>query len=578
MRLKIWHKILIGISIPSFIALLGGLLTYGYLNDVESREGYVLIADDLKEQVLEVRRNEKNFFHFKNSEALDYLNKALQKFNSMLNNISEKTSVEIGNTDIALLKESCVEYPKAVNELFDNFMKETSIIDKVRSEGRNLESIIQSNSPSEDLTTSFILHLRLLEKNYMIFRDKQSNQELREGISTLSNITPFCNDCTPYIGAIEMLFSTYDKSEQHVKELQVLGNSFEKTTQNIAARERQRIGDFLVKTKRLTIIALILLSSLGPLFVYKTAATIVEPVKRLADITKKIADGDTKLRAPIREHDETFFLSTSFNSMLDKLELTHSSLEHSMELLKEKQAQLVESEKRASLGLLVSGVAHELNNPLNNISLITERLYDDNEDMTPEEGKAFNNILHQCDRAKHIVDNLLDFARARKSTVMEKQNLSTVIQESFILVNNQLKINGIDLIQNIPDAPVYINGNRSKLDQILVSIYTNAIQAMKSNGTLKVKLNVNNNTQNANIIISDTGPGISEEDMKDIYEPFFTTKPVGKGTGLGLSVCHSLVEEHKGKIEVESSLGSGTTFTIILPFYNETEDDTYEHV
>ncbi len=101
---------------------------------------------------------------------------------------------------------------------------------------------------------------------------------------------------------------------------------------------------------------------------------------------------------------------------------------------------------------------------------------------------------------------------------------------------------------------------------------------MKSNGTLKVELTANDDIQSAHIIISDTGPGISAEDIKDIYEPFFTTKPVGKGTGLGLSVCHSLVEEHKGEIEVESSLGSGTTFTIILPFYDESEDDTHtEH-
>ncbi len=572
MRLKIWHKILIGISIPSLIAILGGLLTFAYLNDVESREGYVLIADDLKEQVLEVRRNEKNFLHFKNTESLDHLKNALDRFVAMLNGISENTSGEIGNKDISQLKENSVAYPRAVDGLFDNFLHETSVVEKVRTEGRKLESTIQTKSPSEELTTSFILHLRLLEKNYMIFRDSKSRKELHDGISMLSNITPYCNDCNPYVRTIEMLFATYDKSEQHVKELQVIGNDFEIITKGISARERHRIENFLAKTKRLTIIALILLSILGPFFVYKTAAIIVAPIKRLAGITKKIADGDMHLRAPIREHDETFYLSTSFNTMLDKLELSHISLEKSMELLKEKQAQLVESEKRASLGLLVSGVAHELNNPLNNISLITERLYDDNEDMTPEEGKAFNNILHQCDRAKHIVDNLLDFARARKSTVMEKQDLSKVIRESFILVNNQLKINAIALKQNIPDAPVYINGNRSKLEQILVSIYTNAIQAMKSNGSLKVELMVNND--DAHIIIGDTGPGINEEDMKDIFEPFFTTKPVGKGTGLGLSVCHSLVQEHNGNIEVESSPGKGTTFTVILPLHIESEGET----
>jgi len=573
MRLKIWHKILIGISIPSLITILGGMLTFGYLNDTEDREGYVLIADDLKEQVLEVRRNEKNFLHFKNSESLDHLEKALHEFDSMLHDISDKTSEEIGNKEIALLKESCVAYPNIVNELFSNFQKETSIVDKVRTEGRNLESIIQNKSHSEDLTTSFILHLRLLEKNYMIFRDRQSYQKLYDGISMLRNVTPFCKDCTPYISAIKMLFSTYDKSEQYINELQVIGNNLEKVTKGISAMERQRIANFLAKSKRLTIIALILLSALGPLFVYKTAAIIVAPIKRLADITKKIADGNMQLRAPIREHDETFLLSTSFNTMLDKLELTHNSLEKSMELLKEKQAQLVDSEKRASLGLLVSGVAHELNNPLNNISLITERLYDDKEDLSPEEGKAYNNILHQCERAKHIVDNLLDFARARKSTVMEKQDLSEVIRDSFILVKNQLKINGIDLIQDIPDVPVYINGNRSKLEQILVSIYTNAIQAIKSNGTMKVELKADNDV--TSIIISDNGPGIGEEDIKDIFEPFFTTKPVGQGTGLGLSVCYSLVKEHAGDIQVASSLGSGTTFTIILPQYNEAADETH---
>lgn len=572
MQLKIWHKILIGILIPSLITILGGMLTYLNIKDTENREGFVHIADDLKEEVLEVRRNEKNFLYFKNSESRDNLLKAVDRFNFTLYNISSETSSEMGEEDISQLREDSAEYTNKIDALFNNYQKETSIVEKARKEGRRLESIIQKKSPSRELTTSFILHLRLLEKNYMIFRDRESHRELHDGISRLDNITPLCIACLPYIKAIKNLFATYDKSDRLVNELQVIGNNLEVVTEGIAAKERQKIRAFLTETKRLIIIALILLITLGPVFVYKTAAIIVAPINRLLGITRKIADGDMTLRAPIREHDETFFLSTSFNTMLDKLQLTHKSLERSMELLKEKQAQLVESEKRASLGLLVSGVAHELNNPLNNISLITERLYEERQNLSADEVKALNNILYQCERAKNIVDNLLDFARARKSTVMEKQDIINVIRESFVLVNNQLKINNITLLEELPEGPVFINGNRSKLEQVLVSIYTNAIQAMDTGGTLTGKVETDDEAGSVNIIISDTGPGIPEEHMKNIFEPFFTTKPVGKGTGLGLSVCHSLVQEHNGEIKVRSVSGEGTAFTISLPLYKETDE------
>src|SRR4030066_2179527 len=112
---------------------------------------------------------------------------------------------------------------------------------------------------------------------------------------------------------------------------------------------------FLTRSHRLLLIALALLCTLGPLFVYKTAGYIVEPIKRLAEITRKISEGDITLRAPLKEHDETYSLAISFNTMLDHLQLTHESLSKSIELLHQKQ---IEAEKRASLGFLISGVTH----------------------------------------------------------------------------------------------------------------------------------------------------------------------------------------------------------------------------
>jgi two-component system NtrC family sensor kinase len=316
-------------------------------------------------------------------------------------------------------------------------------------------------------------------------------------------------------------------------------------------------------------VALILLFSLGPLFVYKTASSIVKPINRLAEITRKISGGDITLRAPLKENDETYSLAVSFNSMLDNLQETEQSLKESLALLNEKQAQLVESEKRASMGFLVAGVAHELNNPLNNISLRAEIVKKEIQGLSDERLVNYvQDIVIQSERAHKIINNLLDFARARKSEEMEKQDIIDIVNDSLNLVANQLRITNIKLIKNIPEQSFYVNGNRSKLEQILISILTNAIQAMKDAGTLTVGIGPDDKNRNVLVKISDTGKGIPEGNIKNLFEPFFTTKPPGEGTGLGLAVSHTLVTEHKGKILVESKVGAGTTFTVKLPLYD----------
>jgi two-component system NtrC family sensor kinase len=573
MYLKIWHKMIIGIAIPSFIALVGGFISIEYIMNVQKRQGYELIADNLRDHVLEVRRIEKNFFHFKNKEQLDNLHYAITLLNKSIEAISPDTVSEIGKRDFSRLQKTIRTYPNFVEKLYDNYQQESAVTEEVRTEGRKLEAFVVKGKDISDLTTSFILHMRLMEKNYMLFRDKESYRRLNDALLKLKNVTPFCDTCGPYIEAIHNLFTTYQISDRLSSQIQITGNKFEEITGRMATREREKISSFLTKTKLVLVAALILLTTLGPLLVYKTASYIVAPIKRLGEITRKISEGDMYLRAPLREHDETYDLAKSFNTMLDKLHLTHHSLETSMELLKQKQAQLVESEKRASLGLLVSGVAHELNNPLYNISLTASAMREEAKELGPEEIDEYtHDILMESKRAHTIVEDLLDFARARKSTVMVKQDIAGVLRESIRLVANQLKINKIALQREIPESELFIKGNQSKLEQIFVSIFTNAIQAMKSNGTLNVSLRVDTDNDTVVIKISDTGPGIPKEDIKNIFEPFFTTKPVGEGTGLGLSVCRSLVQEHQGEIEVESTLGEGTTFIIKMPRYKETAE------
>jgi signal transduction histidine kinase len=560
---------IIGVTIPSMIVVIGSLLTLGYIKNTEERQEFAEIADDLKDDVLEVKRREKTFLHFKDTEHLDEVRNYLSVISKSLNNIAPAVVKEIGEKDIHDLRTSLNIYAQLVDNLYNNFNKEKEISEKVRAEGRKLETFVSEGIHAQELSTSFVLHLRLLEKNYMLFRDKKSMDELTESLKLFHNIMPICFECDPYAQLIKLLIKTYEKSSSLTEEIQHTGDWLERITIKIQTQERGRIKSFLSKTRHRMSLVLILLCIIGPLFIYKTSAYVVAPIKRLAAITRKIADGDTTLRAPIREHDETFELSQSFNTMLDKLLLTHSSLERSMELLKEKQAQLVEAEKRASLGLLVSGVAHELNNPLNNISLIAERMVEDRDELSVQEMRDMNNILSQCERAKAIVENLLDFARARKSTVMEKLDIVEIVKESFSLVGNQLRINDIELKTDIPDASLFIEGNRSKLEQIIVGIMINAVQAIKSNGLIEVKINSDRDTGNVLIHIRDTGPGIPKSDIRHIFEPFFTTKPVGKGTGLGLSVAYSLAKEHGGDIKVSSEAGKGSIFTIVLPSYGQ---------
>ncbi len=561
---------IIGISIPSFIAVLGSVLTYGYINDVKNRQDIVQIADDLKEHVLEIRRNEKNFLHYKVAEYLENLHHALSVFSTSMNRVSPETVGEIGKKDFSLLNDSVQAFTNLTDKLFENYQEEIKSTEHVRAEGRKLETFVANGKHAKELSTSSILHLRLLEKNYMLFRDNQSFNKLNSRLSELKNITPFCYECIPYVEALHNLFKTYKKSDMMVSELQVTGDNLEKVTGEIATRERQKIHSFLTLTQRLLLIALVLLCTLGPLFVYKTATYIAAPIKRLAEIARKISEGDSTVRAPLKEHDETYFLAQSFNTMLDHLRLTNQSLEKSVELLQEKQAQLVESEKRASLGLLVSGVAHELNNPLNNISLTAETMMEDLKEFSHEElSKYIEDILMQSERAHKIVENLLDFARARRATVMEKQDIINVIKDSINLVSNQLRVNKIGLNRDIPDGAYFVKGNHSKLEQIFISIILNTIQAMKDKGTLTISVKPDTEKKDVAIKITDTGPGIPQEHIKNIFEPFFTTKAVGKGTGLGLSVSQSLVKEHNGEIEVESTLGEGTTFTVKLPLYEE---------
>jgi two-component system NtrC family sensor kinase len=279
---------------------------------------------------------------------------------------------------------------------------------------------------------------------------------------------------------------------------------------------------------------------------------IVRPLGRFMAYADRIAAGDYSPIYPQRKYrDEYSNLAMAMNRMLEEL--------------KRHQEQLLQSRKMAAIGTLTSGIAHELNNPLNNIGLTTESLIDNFEDYSDEQKlNMLDQVYQQVERASGSVRNLLDFTRTEKvpfTTVSIRQ----VVESTLQLVQNEMNLNQVvpqvDIQDNVPE----IRGNPRNLQQVFLNLFLNSIQAMPKGGTLSVQAKVDSD-EFIRVSVGDTGIGIPPEVLDKVFDPFFTTKEPGQGTGLGLSVSYSIIEKHRGRITVESEVDKGTTFSILLPY------------
>jgi two-component system NtrC family sensor kinase len=224
------------------------------------------------------------------------------------------------------------------------------------------------------------------------------------------------------------------------------------------------------------------------------------------------------------------------------------------------QQQLLTSEKLASIGLLSAGVAHEINTPLTGISSYIQMLQKKLTDT--HYAQILGKVEAQTDRVARIIKNLLTFARSPSEASFQRVDLKQSLEEILSLIDYKLKNMNIRLVLELePVPPIYAQGER--LQQVFINIILNALDAMPAGGELRVRLSLEDRT--AVVRISDTGTGIKPEHRSRIFDPFFTTKGVGKGTGLGLSISYAIVKEHDGRIDVQSEVGRGSTFTITLP-------------
>jgi C4-dicarboxylate-specific signal transduction histidine kinase len=238
------------------------------------------------------------------------------------------------------------------------------------------------------------------------------------------------------------------------------------------------------------------------------------------------------------------------------------------ELLREKQAQLVQTAKLASIGQLTTGVAHELNNPLNNIGLFIGNALDKLIASTPESREEAISELkvaqEQVKRAAEVVNHLRIFGRAPEQQY-QPVPINEVVVVTSRFMREQLRLAGVEGRYRLAAEHPLVYGSRIQLEQILVNMISNAADAMKQTDTRILTVTTRATPGLVEITIQDTGVGIPAEVLPNIFDPFFTTKEVGAGTGLGLSIVYGIVKEHHGNITVQSRLGWGTEFQIVLP-------------
>lgn len=292
---------------------------------------------------------------------------------------------------------------------------------------------------------------------------------------------------------------------------------------------------------------------------------LVRPLDSFVRVAEKVADGDLSQRVDYEGKNEIGRLALAFNSMTQRLESEVRGLEQANVDLHSAQADLVRSEKLASVGRLAAGVAHEVGNPLGAILGYTQMLIKGGTDAH-EQRDYLSRIEKEVRKIDGTLRELLDYSRVSEVKV-RPVGVNNILKDAVSLVSHQKDFGSVDIQWRLDEGLPPVMADEYQLRQIFVNMLLNAVDAMPKGGELLLvsEQRDSGGTGWAKVIISDTGGGIAAENMNKIFDPFYTTKDPGSGTGLGLSISQSIIESFGGKIEVESKEGEGASFIISFP-------------
>jgi len=417
-----------------------------------------------------------------------------------------------------------------------------------------------------------VLEARRYEKNYFLSFDKKNIIEaldyvrqaedilrniLKEyGKYTLAkNLDQRITELVTYKEALTDLLKLQEEghlvvSPNTIEFIRKQGRILTSELEKIVKKESEFTRDLIGKSQTIHLLALIPVFILSVSIALFLIFNVNRPLKTIENAITKIASGDFENIPEIKTGDEFESLVASLNDMISELD--------------KRSKQLVQAQKLASLGRLTSGVAHELNNPLNNISTSIQILIEEIEEEDLEYKKELLvGAEKEVDRGKEIVRSLLEFARERTLT-LKQVNFLDLVEGAIKHVKSEIPDN-IRLKVEVPDNIRATVGLRIR--SVIINLITNAVHAMKDGGEITIKAKNEFDREGFAFQVIDTGEGIPQNIITKIFDPFFTTKEVGKGSGLGLSITYGIMEQHGGSISVSSEVGKGTTFTCFLPFH-----------
>lgn len=443
-----------------------------------------------------------------------------------------------------------------------------------------IEEALRLAEVVDDLAND-ILEVRRYEKNYLLYSMEEDFLEsLRYADLGLASIERIARDETAVRtsaagadgfarlrilllrykeGVLKLAGSNGTKAELEAarNDLREHGKALVETSQRFVADQREGILGIVNSLKRQLLLSICAALGLGLAFAWFVGRGIIQALRLINRSTAQIAQGDfTPLPVPDSQ-DETRNVAEAFNRMIVELQ--------------KRQNQLVQEKKLASLGVLTSGIAHQLNNPLNNISTSCQILREEGvvrEDEFTRE--LLDNIYHEVLRSRDIVKGLLEFSRVTDFS-LKPVSLDAVVERSLRLVASQLPA-GIETERDIP-AGLLVPMDAQRMQEVFLNLFINAMQAMTPPGRISVRAEADAARGQAVIRVADTGTGIKPEHLGRIFDPFYTLKEVGKGTGLGLSIVFGIIKKHGGTIVAENRQdGPGAVFTIRLPLERAEEE------
>lgn len=432
----------------------------------------------------------------------------------------------------------------------------------------NQDTISGGNPDCVACHTNLDLMFDQLEKSYKIIDIESAciMNQTKKGHRQLLIRTPILNESSCYTSACHA----------HQESDKVLGSLIIKIPLNDLDTAVQKSStEFFLLASFTTILLVIFL-------ILFTRQNIKKPLNAIIHASESVSRGDRSTRLEIRPDllDDMRMVSEAFNNMLDNLSSANTELEnwsHQLEYkvrkkseeLSEIQNELIRIERIASLGKLSSSVAHEINNPLSGVLTYTKLVHKqlNRLDMEPKSKESMLKYLtvieSETKRCGEIVKGLLDFSRKDEEN-FEVRSMHKILKDTSELIAHQMKILNINFYNDFTAAKDSISCRENQIKQACMAILVNASEAVADNGEILMKT-TNPDEGHVRLDITDNGMGIAPDDIQHIFEPFFSAKQKASGIGLGLAIAHGIVQNHKGKIEVNSELGKGTTISIILP-------------